>query len=87
MNKVKLNVGSPTGRCAFKTAGISCLLLAVSSLLLAQSAQAVSLVVTLAPGGIADITARPLAIPLAKELGQSVIVENRIGAGGAVGMA
>ena len=51
------------------------------------SAQAISLIVPLAPGGIADITARPLAIPLARELGQPVVIENRIGAGGAVGMA
>jgi len=47
----------------------------------------VSLIVPLAPGGIADITARPLAVPLSRELGQPVIVENKIGAGGAVGMA
>jgi tripartite-type tricarboxylate transporter receptor subunit TctC len=49
--------------------------------------QSVNLIVPLAPGGIADITARPLAIPLARELGQTVVIENRIGAGGAVGMA
>jgi tripartite-type tricarboxylate transporter receptor subunit TctC len=47
----------------------------------------VSLIVPFAPGGIADLTARPFAIPLAKELDQSVVVENRAGAGGAVGMA
>lgn len=52
---------------------------------LAQANQPVSLIVPLAPGGIADVTARPLAIPLAKELGQAVVVENRVGAGGSVG--
>lgn len=56
---------------------------------LAQGAdnQPLSLIVPLAPGGIADITARPLAIPLARELGRTVVVENKVGAGGAVGIA
>jgi len=49
--------------------------------------QAINMVVPFAPGGIADITGRPLAIPLAKELGQPIIIENRAGAGGAVGMS
>ena len=53
----------------------------------ASNSQVVNLIVPLAPGGIADITARPFAIPFAKDLGQPVIVENRIGAGGAVGMS
>lgn len=63
------------------------LLAGTSTLAIGQSTQPMTLIVPLAPGGIADITARPLAIPLARELHQPVVVENRVGAGGAVGMA
>jgi tripartite-type tricarboxylate transporter receptor subunit TctC len=47
--------------------------------------RAITMVVAFPPGGFADITARPLAIPLGRELGQAVVIENRGGAGGAVG--
>jgi tripartite-type tricarboxylate transporter receptor subunit TctC len=63
------------------------LLVTQGSYAVEASDRVVNLIVPLAPGGIADITARPLAVPLGKELGQAVIVENKIGAGGAVGMA
>jgi tripartite-type tricarboxylate transporter receptor subunit TctC len=47
----------------------------------------VTMVVPFPPGGVADIVGRPLAAQMEKVLKQPVVVVNRTGAGGAVGMA
>lgn len=46
----------------------------------------VSLIVPFPPGGVADTVARPIAESMSRLLGQPVVVENRAGAGGGVGM-
>jgi tripartite-type tricarboxylate transporter receptor subunit TctC len=45
----------------------------------------VRVIVTFSPGGSSDIVARLLGAPLQNELGQSVIVDNKPGAGGTIG--
>jgi tripartite-type tricarboxylate transporter receptor subunit TctC len=56
-------------------------------MVLAQTAQTVKLVVGYAAGGPVDSVARLFATALSKELGSTVIVENRPGASGAIGGA
>jgi tripartite-type tricarboxylate transporter receptor subunit TctC len=51
----------------------------------AYPAKSITIVVPFPPGGQADLAARPIAEALQRILGQTVIVENRSGAGGATG--
>ncbi len=63
--------------------------LAAPGLALAQAAfpnKAITMVVPFPPGGLADLVARPVAEAMARDLGQPVVIENKAGAGGGIGM-
>jgi tripartite-type tricarboxylate transporter receptor subunit TctC len=53
----------------------------------AYPSKPITMIVPFPPGGVADIVGRPLAAQMEKALKQPVVVTNRTGAGGAVGMA
>ena len=47
---------------------------------------AITMIVPFPPGGVADTVARPVAEAMGRDLGQPVIIENKAGAGGGIGM-
>ena len=69
---------------------IASLLLTAASLSMAQGAwptRSITMVVPFPPGGLADLVARPVAEAMSRELGQPVVIENKAGAGGGIGMS
>ena len=68
------------------TALVGALSLAAAGPALAQAYpdRPVTLVVPFAAGGPTDVVARMMSVPMAKSLGQQVVVENTVGAGGTI---
>ena len=58
--------------------------LLTAGLAMAQTypSRAITLVVPFAAGGPTDVVARALSVPMGRALGQTVVVENKVGAGG-----
>jgi len=49
--------------------------------------RAITMIVPFPPGGVADAVARPVAEAMSRDLKQPVVIENKPGAGGGIGMA
>lgn len=67
----------------------TCISSLIPSLAVAQGAyptRAITMIVPFPPGGLADLVARPVAEAMARDLGQPVVIENKAGAGGGIGM-
>jgi len=73
----------PVLRCVLAT-----MILAISQLACAQSypSQPIRLIAPFPPGGSVDITARLIGEPLGAQLGARIVVDNRSGASGNIGM-
>jgi tripartite-type tricarboxylate transporter receptor subunit TctC len=65
-------------------------LVAAAGLATAQAAfptKPINMIVPFPPGGLADVVGRPVAEAMSRDLGQPVVIENKGGAGGGIGMA
>src|SRR6187402_2172934 len=72
------------------SAFLAAISLSASTLVAAQNAwptKAITMVVPFPPGGLADLVARPVAEAMSRDLGQPVVIENKAGAGGGIGMS
>jgi tripartite-type tricarboxylate transporter receptor subunit TctC len=78
---------TPRGIVMKHAAGLAALLLCLAAqpAWAAYPERAITLIVPAAAGGNADITARLVGQEMSKLLGQPVVVENRVGAGGRIG--
>ena len=68
----------------------ACAVLSHAGVAMSQTAfpnKSITMVVPFPPGGLADLVARPVAEAMSRDLGQPVVIENKGGAGGGIGMA
>ena len=73
-------------KCTRTAATVVSLLLVSTASAQSWPAKSVRVIVPFAPGGGTDLTARPVSQKLSEALGQQFVVDNRGGAGGAIGM-
>lgn len=79
------NPTRPTHRWTRALAAAAITLVTVAAQAQTWPARPVKLVVSYPPGGTVDAVARILSTPLSQRLGQPVVIDNRGGAGGALG--
>ena len=67
--------------------GLTMALCGLTAMAQTYPSKPVTMVVPFPPGGVADTVGRPVAEAMSRYLKQSIVVENKGGAGGAIGMA
>ncbi|MGB3288896.1 MAG: tripartite tricarboxylate transporter substrate binding protein [Burkholderiaceae bacterium] len=72
-------------KALLKTLGAAAALLLSGGVMAKYPDHAIKMIVPFPPGGVTDTVARPIADGLSHSLGQPVVVENKVGAGGAIG--
>ena len=72
-------------RRKFLNSAVAGVMLLAIQMAQAQSTKTIRIVVPFAAGGVQDILARSMSVEMGQALGQTVIIENRAGAGGTIG--
>jgi tripartite-type tricarboxylate transporter receptor subunit TctC len=89
MKSIQSKSALPSRRKVLQTAAISAASVAVPALLAqpAWPAKPIRFIVPFAPGGTSEVVARSVAAEMTKQMGQTVFVENKPGAGGTIAMS